>query len=103
MKSVVFTLGFFFSISVFAEGLLPNKCWNTRLSKEDKRICEYCIDHVGVEKDENNPCQSEQERLNECFAANLECDPPYDILLKENYNCRTALVNACFESMKKAK
>lgn len=92
--------GIILSFVTHAE-LLPNKCWNTRLSKKDKAICERCIEEVGVEKDENNPCEKQQAAVNECFNKNLECDPPYDILLKENYNCRTALVNECFIRLKK--
>ncbi len=104
MKFVLISLVLIFSLPVFAGGgLLPNKCWNTRLSKEDRRICDFCIDKVGVEKDQNNPCEKQQNAVNECFAKNLECIPPYDVLLRENYNCRTALVNECFLEQKKSK
>jgi predicted amidophosphoribosyltransferase len=97
MKSILVAL----LMSPLAQAeLLPNKCWNTRLSKKDKAICERCIEEVGVENKANDPCEKEQKALNECFALNLECNPPYDILLKENYNCRTALVNGCFDKAK---
>jgi hypothetical protein len=102
MKFFLFSFIIFTSVQAWASGgLLPNKCWNTRLSKEDRKICDYCIDKVGVEKDVNNPCEKQQNAVNECFANNLDCEPPYDVLLKENYNCRTALVNDCFEEQKR--
>lgn len=98
MNKLMFGLLLVGSVSTFGLSRVENPCWNTRLSKEAKKVCAVCTAEVEelMMDQVNSPCIESQEAVRNCLL-DIENCANYQELLIERDNCKTNLIKSCIQ------